>query len=308
MRSSKSRSRNKSNRQRSLGNVVNRVFDSSGPEGKVRGTPQQIIEKYLTLARDAQLSGDRVAEQSFFQHAEHYTRMLGEAQREMAERQGHQGGQREDEGGFHGGNGNGNGHGSHRENGQREHYGRDQNRDGQRDNPRDGQRDGGQGGHRDNQRQGEQGQREGGQREGSQRHEFRDQRPQREQAEPQPDQSAEPRAPRRAPRQEDARHDDARHEAPAQPEMDLGAPLEALPPALEHAPEAEGPVVTPESTDAAQPEGEAPAKAPRARRPRSAPATPRAPTTRNRRKPAADAGGDAEGGEAKAPAENGNEG
>lgn len=87
MRSSKSRSRNKSNRQRTLGNVVNRVFDSSGPEGKVRGTPQQIIEKYLALARDAQLSGDRVAEQAFFQHAEHYTRMLGEAQKEMAERQ-----------------------------------------------------------------------------------------------------------------------------------------------------------------------------------------------------------------------------
>ena len=88
MRSSKSRSRNKSrNNPRSLGNVVNRVFDSSGPEGKVRGTPQQIIEKYLALARDAQLSGDRVAEQSFLQHAEHYTRMLGEAQREQAERQ-----------------------------------------------------------------------------------------------------------------------------------------------------------------------------------------------------------------------------
>ncbi|HRO15391.1 MAG TPA: DUF4167 domain-containing protein [Paracoccus sp. (in: a-proteobacteria)] len=87
MRSSKSRSRNKSRNQRSLGNVVNRVFDSSGPEGKVRGTPQQIIEKYLALARDAQLSNDRVAEQSFFQHAEHYTRMLGEAQREQAERQ-----------------------------------------------------------------------------------------------------------------------------------------------------------------------------------------------------------------------------
>lgn len=93
MRSSKSRSRHKSNRQRSLGNVVNRVFDSSGPEGKVRGTPQQIIDKYLTLARDAQLSNDRVAEQSFLQHAEHYTRMLGEAQREMAERQAQQQGQ-----------------------------------------------------------------------------------------------------------------------------------------------------------------------------------------------------------------------
>ncbi|MPL73061.1 hypothetical protein SDC9_18854 [bioreactor metagenome] len=87
MRSSKSRSRNKSNRQRSIGNIINRVFDSSGPEGKVRGTPQQIIEKYLALARDAQLGNDRVAEQNFLQHAEHYTRMLGEAQREMAREQ-----------------------------------------------------------------------------------------------------------------------------------------------------------------------------------------------------------------------------
>ena len=112
MRSSKSRSRSKSNRQRSLGNVVNRVFDSSGPEGKVRGTPQQIIEKYLTLARDAQLSHDRVAEQSFLQHAEHYTRMLGEAQREMAERQGQSNGQnnRQDDDGGYSNHGYGTGH------------------------------------------------------------------------------------------------------------------------------------------------------------------------------------------------------
>ncbi len=83
MRSSKSRSRSKSNRPRTLGNITNRVFDSSGPEGKVRGTPQQIIEKFGHLARDAQLSNDRVAAENFLQHAEHYTRMLAEAQREM---------------------------------------------------------------------------------------------------------------------------------------------------------------------------------------------------------------------------------
>jgi hypothetical protein len=86
MRSSKSRSRNKPSRNRSVGNIVNRVFDSSGPEGKVRGTPQQIIEKYNQLARDAQLSGDRVATENFQQHAEHYLRMLGEAQREQDQR------------------------------------------------------------------------------------------------------------------------------------------------------------------------------------------------------------------------------
>ncbi len=66
-----------------MGNVVNRVFDSSGPEGKVRGTPQQIIDKYNQLARDAQLSGDRVAAENFQQHAEHYLRLLGSAQKEQ---------------------------------------------------------------------------------------------------------------------------------------------------------------------------------------------------------------------------------
>jgi hypothetical protein len=87
MRSSKKRSRSSQNRPRTLGNIINRVFDSSGPEGKVRGTPQQIIEKYQMLARDAQLSNDRVAAENFLQHAEHYTRMLAEAMREMAAEQ-----------------------------------------------------------------------------------------------------------------------------------------------------------------------------------------------------------------------------
>jgi uncharacterized protein DUF4167 len=87
MRSSKSRSRSKSNRNRQSGggggNVVNRVFDSSGPEGKVRGTPQQIIDKYNQLSRDAHLSNDRVAVENFQQHAEHYLRLLSVAQREQ---------------------------------------------------------------------------------------------------------------------------------------------------------------------------------------------------------------------------------
>ena len=89
MRSSKSRSRNK-NRSRNPqggGNVINRTFDSSGPEGKVRGTPAQVIEKYNQLARDAQLSGDRVAVENFQQHAEHYTRLLAAAQKELEARQ-----------------------------------------------------------------------------------------------------------------------------------------------------------------------------------------------------------------------------
>ena len=90
--SNKSRSRNKGGNRRPNNNtnIVNRVFDSAGPEGKVRGTPQQIVEKYSQLARDAQLSGDRVAAESFMQHSEHYSRMLAVAQREQAEKQAEQ--------------------------------------------------------------------------------------------------------------------------------------------------------------------------------------------------------------------------
>ena len=88
MRSSgKSRNKNRNNGRRpNPGNVINRVFDSAGPEGKVRGTPQQIIDKYQSLAHDSQLSGDRVSSENFQQHSEHYSRILLEAQKEIAEK------------------------------------------------------------------------------------------------------------------------------------------------------------------------------------------------------------------------------
>ncbi len=83
--SHKPRMRSKGNR-RSNGSVVNRVFESSGPEGKVRGNPQQIIDKYQALSRDALLAGDRVLAENHAQHAEHFIRMLSEATREMEAR------------------------------------------------------------------------------------------------------------------------------------------------------------------------------------------------------------------------------
>ena len=54
----------------------NHVFDSSGPDLRVRGTAQQLFEKYLQLGRDATSGGDRVMAESYFQHAEHYFRIL----------------------------------------------------------------------------------------------------------------------------------------------------------------------------------------------------------------------------------------
>jgi len=51
-------------------------FESGGPEMKMRGTAQQLHEKYLALARDASSAGDRIAAESYFQHADHYHRIL----------------------------------------------------------------------------------------------------------------------------------------------------------------------------------------------------------------------------------------
>ena len=87
--SSKSRNRNRNANRRgnNNGSVINRVFESAGPEGKVRGTPQQIIDKYISLAHDSQLSGDRVSAENFQQHAEHYSRILSEAQKDMLDKQ-----------------------------------------------------------------------------------------------------------------------------------------------------------------------------------------------------------------------------
>lgn len=72
----------------------NHVFDSHGPDVRVRGTAQQLFEKYLQHGRDATGAGDRVAAEAYFQHAEHYFRIMNamaqaaqQSQQERAERQ-----------------------------------------------------------------------------------------------------------------------------------------------------------------------------------------------------------------------------
>lgn len=65
----------------------NHVFDSIGPDLRIRGTSQQLFEKYLQLGRDATSSGDRVMAESYFQHAEHYFRILN-AMNQAAQAQG----------------------------------------------------------------------------------------------------------------------------------------------------------------------------------------------------------------------------
>lgn len=57
-------------------NNLNNCFDSNGPGGRIRGTVQQIIEKYLLLARDANAQNDRILAENYYQYAEHYNRII----------------------------------------------------------------------------------------------------------------------------------------------------------------------------------------------------------------------------------------
>lgn len=77
------RNNNNNNSNRRGPNPLTRSYESNGPDVKIRGTAQQIAEKYATLARDAQSSGDRVMAENYLQHAEHYNRIIAAAQAQM---------------------------------------------------------------------------------------------------------------------------------------------------------------------------------------------------------------------------------
>jgi hypothetical protein len=64
-------------------NPMSRVYESNGPDVKIRGNPSHIAEKYIQLARDAQSSGDPVSAENYYQHAEHYNRLIAAAQEQF---------------------------------------------------------------------------------------------------------------------------------------------------------------------------------------------------------------------------------
>jgi hypothetical protein len=74
---------NNNNNNRKGPNPLTRNYESNGPDVKIRGSAQQIAEKYTALARDAQSSGDRVMAENYLQHAEHYNRIIAAAQAQM---------------------------------------------------------------------------------------------------------------------------------------------------------------------------------------------------------------------------------
>ncbi len=83
--------RGRNHQRRRQGANPNRALDSNGPDVRIRGTAQQIFDKYQALARDASSSGDRVKAENYLQHAEHYFRMLRSMQGPQATQQGDSG-------------------------------------------------------------------------------------------------------------------------------------------------------------------------------------------------------------------------
>jgi len=76
MKQQSSRRRSRNNRRN--GNNRNQAFDSNGPEVRIRGTASQVYDKYCALAQDALSSGDKIIAENYFQHAEHYLRVMNE--------------------------------------------------------------------------------------------------------------------------------------------------------------------------------------------------------------------------------------
>ena len=68
-------------------NPMTRVYESNGPDIKIRGTASHVAEKYVQLARDARSSGDPIAAENYYQHAEHYFRLIAAAQEQFRQNQ-----------------------------------------------------------------------------------------------------------------------------------------------------------------------------------------------------------------------------
>jgi hypothetical protein len=87
MRNRNNNNNSSNNNNRRGQNPMTRVFESNGPDIKIRGTASHVAEKYVQLARDARSSGDPVAAENYYQHAEHYFRLIAAAQEQFRQNQ-----------------------------------------------------------------------------------------------------------------------------------------------------------------------------------------------------------------------------
>lgn len=89
MKNRSNNNNNNNNGPRRNNNVPPRmqVFDSNGPDVRIRGTAWQVHEKYQALAKDAAATGDVIMAENYSQHAEHYQRIINTFAEQMGGQQ-----------------------------------------------------------------------------------------------------------------------------------------------------------------------------------------------------------------------------
>src|SRR3954462_4335924 len=87
MRNRNNNNHNNNNNNRRGQNPMTRVYESNGPDIKIRGTASHVAEKYVQPARAARSSGAPVAAENYYQHAEHYFRLIAAAQEQFRQNQ-----------------------------------------------------------------------------------------------------------------------------------------------------------------------------------------------------------------------------
>ncbi|RMF72245.1 MAG: DUF4167 domain-containing protein [Alphaproteobacteria bacterium] len=84
---SMSRPQNARRAQRRSQRAQNGRQDRGGVDPQLRNHARQMVDKYRNLAREALAAGDHVQAESYFQHADHYQRILNELQEAQRARQ-----------------------------------------------------------------------------------------------------------------------------------------------------------------------------------------------------------------------------
>src|SRR6201999_4581868 len=87
MRNRNNNNNNNNNNNRRGQNPMTRIFESNGPDIKIRGTASHVAEKYVQLARDARSSRSPGAAENYYQHAEHFFRLIAAAQEQLRQNQ-----------------------------------------------------------------------------------------------------------------------------------------------------------------------------------------------------------------------------
>ena len=64
--------------QRRSGSFRSQKLDHSNNPNRPRGSLSKVLEKYMTMAQDANSNGDRVVAENYYQYAEHYQRLINQ--------------------------------------------------------------------------------------------------------------------------------------------------------------------------------------------------------------------------------------